>query len=71
MADEFVTVGTFGNTTEAHLAKSSLEKVGIQGFLENEFSVTMTPHMASPAGVKLLVKQSDAQKAAETLKPLA
>ncbi len=69
MADELVTVETFWQVSLAHLAKSTLEEVGIQAFLENEYAVMMTPHLANPSGVKLLVKRSDAQKATEVLKP--
>ena len=36
MVDKLVTVRTFGNAIEAHLAKSALEEAGIQAFLENE-----------------------------------
>ena len=36
MVDELVTVATFWNAIEAHLAMSSLEEAGIQAFLENE-----------------------------------
>ena len=69
MADELVTVETFWNVSKAGLAKSTLEEAGIQAFLENEYSVMMTPHLSNPSGVKLLAKRSDAQKAAEALKP--
>ncbi len=69
MTDELVPVETFWNVSEANLAKSKLEEAGIEGFLENEYSVMMTPHLANPSGVKLLVKPGDAQRAAEVLKP--
>ena len=69
MADELVTIETFWNVSKAGLAKSTLEEAGIQAFLENEYAVMMTPHLADPAGVKLLVKQGDAKKATEVLKP--
>ncbi len=69
MVDELVTVETFWDVSKAHLAESTLAEAGIQAFLENEYAVMMTPHLADPAGVKLLVKRSDAQKATEVLKP--
>ena len=68
MSDELVAVETFWNVSEAHLAKSTLEEAGIEAYLENEYSVMITPHLANPSGVKLLVKRSDAQKATEVLK---
>jgi hypothetical protein len=69
MSDELVVVKTFWQASEAHLAKAKLEEAGIQAFLDNEFSVTMTPHLANPSGVRLLVKRGDAQKATEFLEP--
>ena len=70
MADELVAIETFWNVSEAHLAKTKLEETGIPAFLENEYAVMMTPHLANPSGVKLLVKQGDVQKATEVLKPV-
>ena len=69
MAEQLVTIETFWNVSEAHLAKSKLAEAGIQAFLENEFAVMMTPHMADPRGVKLLVQECDMQQATEVLKP--
>ncbi len=69
MSDELITIATFGNVSEAHLAKSCLEESCIEGFLENEYSAVMTPHLASPAGIKLNVRQADVQTATELLKP--
>lgn len=63
-----VTVGTFWNVGEAYLAMSALENTGVQGFLENEYTVLMEPQSANPVGVKLNVRQSDAQRAIEVLK---
>ena len=64
MAAELVTVRTFKNPVEAHLAMSALKAAGVQAFLENEYSQPMTPHFA----VKLTVRQSDFQRADDTLK---
>ena len=69
LSDELVTIETFWNASEAHVAKSCLEEAGVEGFLENEFSVSMTPHLASPAGIKLNVRRSDVQMATDLLKP--
>ena len=69
MADELVTIETFWNVSEAHLAKSRLEEAGIEAFLENEYAVMMTPHLANPAGIKLNVKQPDVQTAMALLSP--
>ncbi len=68
MSEELVTVETFWNVSEAHLAKALLQEAGIQTFLENENAVMMTPHLADPCGVRLLVKQKDAEQAREFLK---
>jgi hypothetical protein len=70
MVDELVTVKTFWNAIEAHLAKSALEMAGIQAFLENENVVLMDWGPGNPVvGVKLNVKNSDVQRAIEALKP--
>ena len=68
MADELVTVRTFWDVAEAHLAKSVLEEAGVQAFLANEYSVMMTPHLANPSGIELKVQRSQAEKAIEVLK---
>ena len=68
MADELVTVDSFWQVSQAHLAKSALEGVGIQAFLENENTVMMAPHLTNSTGVKLLVKRCDLQQATEVLK---
>ncbi|MDP1562419.1 MAG: DUF2007 domain-containing protein [Pirellulaceae bacterium] len=68
MADELVTIQTFGNIVEAHFAKSRLEEADIDAFIENEYSVLMTPHLASPFGVKLIVRQCDVQEALKLLR---
>ena len=69
LPDKLVTIETFWNVSEAHLAISCLEEAGVEGVLENEHSVSMTPHLASPEGIKLNVRQSDAQVATNLLKP--
>ncbi len=69
MADELVTIQTFWNAGEAHLAKSRLEDADIVAFLENEYSVMITPHMANPSGIKLNVQRCDVQTALELLAP--
>ena len=68
MPDKLVTVRTFRNAVEAHLALSALEVEGIQAFLENENVVLMDWGPGNPAvGVKLNVKSSDIQRASELL----
>lgn len=69
MVDELVTIQTFGNVSEAHLANSRLKEASILAFLENEHAVMMTPHLANPLGVKLKVKRCDVQAALECLTP--
>jgi hypothetical protein len=68
MADELVTVATFSNASEAHLALSALESAGVQAFLENENVVLTMPYLTNAAGVKLNVRRSDIQRANELLK---
>jgi len=70
MSEELVTVETFWNVSEAHLAKASLQQAGIHAFLENEHAVMTTPHLEDPCGVRLPVKRMDAERAKVCLKPV-
>ncbi|MBP7751901.1 MAG: DUF2007 domain-containing protein [Planctomycetes bacterium] len=63
-----VTVSTFYTPSEAHLAKMRLESSGIPTFVEDENIFTMQPLLvAAVAGIKLRVRESDAERARATL----
>ncbi len=68
MADELVTIATFGTTTDAHLARMRLESVGIDCFLDNENIVDANWLWSTAVGgVKVKVRRSDAKAAVDAL----
>jgi hypothetical protein len=61
--ETFVTVATFGNAPEAHMARSRLESEGISAFLMDELAPTTWGLMNAPGGVRLQVAEKDAVRA--------
>jgi hypothetical protein len=68
MDDSLVTVGTFLNHIEADLAKSALEAAGIESLILSDDCGGVRPHLWM-GGIKLLVRDDDAQRAIEILNP--
>jgi hypothetical protein len=69
--EDFITVATFGNAPEAHMARSRLEAEGIHGYLMNEMSATaIWGLMNAPDGVQLQVAEKDADRARDVLAEL-
>lgn len=68
-ADEpkLITIRTFTNETEAHLAKGALEAFGIDCMIARDDCGGQRPHLALTGGLRLLVRAEDAQSAAEAL----
>ena len=72
MADKLVTVAIFVEPVEANLAKGRIEAEGIECFLAGEhFAGTYWLLSNAAGGVKLQVRESDAQRAAEILQAKA
>ena len=68
MQEELITIATFSRPMEAHLTKARLETEGVECFITDEFTVAANWLFSNAiGGVKLKVKESDAQKAAEIL----
>ncbi|MDD4169609.1 MAG: DUF2007 domain-containing protein [Desulfotomaculaceae bacterium] len=59
--DELVTIATFLNVTEANIVSGLLESKGIQVFIYDERAAINFANYIG--GVRLVVKQSDAEKA--------
>ncbi|MDD3652837.1 MAG: DUF2007 domain-containing protein [Desulfotomaculaceae bacterium] len=59
--DELVTIATFLNVTEANIVKGLLESEGIQVFLYDERAAINFVNYIG--GVRLVVKQSDEERA--------
>ncbi len=68
-SEPLVTVATFSYPLEAHLSRAKLESEGIEGFVADEHMVIANwLYSIAIGGVKLWVKKSDAEKAAEILR---
>lgn len=68
MSDELVTIATFSRPMEAHLTRMRLESEGIECFIGDEYTVAANWLFSNAVGgVKLKVRESDAQEAAEIL----
>ncbi len=69
MTEELVTIATFSTAVEADLARARLESEGIECFLADEHTVTVNwLYSQAVGGVKLQVREADAQRAVEILK---
>ncbi len=63
-----VTIATFSFPTRAYIAKSKLESEGIWSFVADVYTITANwLYSTALGGVKLQVRQEDAQRAVETL----
>jgi len=61
--ETFVTVATFGNAPEAHMARSRLESEGITAFVMDELAPTAWGLPNALDGVRLQVAEKDAVRA--------
>jgi hypothetical protein len=64
---KLITIHTFTNETEAHLAKGALDAFGIDCMVARDDCGGQRPHMALTGGLRLLVRAEDARRAAEVL----
>jgi hypothetical protein len=65
--DDLVAVRTFMNHIEADLAQGALEAAGIESAISADDAGGTRPHLWVGAGVRLLVRRVDAERAAEIL----
>ncbi len=70
MTDELVTVGLYGNTMEAELARGRLSSEGVDAFIFKDDCGGMRPQMQLTAGVRLKVRAENAVRAAILLHPV-
>jgi DNA-directed RNA polymerase subunit M/transcription elongation factor TFIIS len=69
-ADSLITVATFSQAVEAHIAKGRLEAEGIDCFIADENIVNMNwLYSNAVGGVKLRVREPDVKRALEIMKP--
>ncbi|MCC5944242.1 MAG: DUF2007 domain-containing protein [Bernardetiaceae bacterium] len=62
-----VTVKTYNNAMEAHLGRVMLEQAQIQAVVFNEESILINPFYNTTIGVRLNVREEDAERAREIL----
>lgn len=69
MSDSLVTVATFLNPTNAHIAKGLLEEEGLDAVILDENMGNILPGllMISEGGIPLQVREEDAERAKEIL----
>ncbi len=64
----FVIVRSFDNYIDANITLGRLQSEGVQGFLRDEYTVTIDPILSNAiGGIKLTVREQDAPKAMELL----
>lgn len=64
---DLVCIKTFLNRYEADLAKGFLESEGIEAFVSADDAGGMRPHLAFTGGVRLMVKNEEAEAALQIL----
>jgi hypothetical protein len=64
---DFITLRTFSNYIDAHIALSRLQEEELGCWLKDENTVTTTGLPNAFGGIKLLVRQEDAEKAEKVL----
>ena len=64
---ELVVLRTFSTVTEADLAKSALDSVGIDSMVRSDNEGGQSPGLAFTRGVELLVRAEDAAAAKDML----
>lgn len=68
---DFVTLNSYNNYIEAHIAKGVLEEQHIRCWLKDENTVTIDPILTNAiGGIKVMVAKQDAQRAWEILTQL-
>lgn len=71
MNDRLVVISTFLDRIEADLAQSALEAAGIESVVHSDDSAGLYPNLSMSNGVDLLVREADAERAAEVLTEFA
>lgn len=68
MADRLVTIATFDQVAQAYIAKNALEAAGIQASITDEETVGMLWTISTAVGgVKVIVREEDAERAVAVL----
>lgn len=71
MKDQLITIASYPQPIEAHIAKGRLEAEGILCFLGDENIVSVHPFYSNAVGgVKLKVREAEAERAVEILEQI-
>lgn len=66
----FILLTAFDNYVSAHIAMGRLKEEFINCYLQDEYTVTIDPLLSNAiGGIKLMVAESQAQRAFELLQP--
>lgn len=67
LPEELIPIASFFNPMEANVAKSKLESEGIECFLFDEHALQHGVPLIAAGGVRLMVRESEAQEASRIL----
>ena len=70
MAEEIVAIKIFSDELEATMAQQALREAGVKSFIFKDDAGGMEPHLQRTIGVRLVVNQTDADRADEILRSL-
>ena len=69
--NDYILINAYNNYVDAHIARGVLEEEGINCWLKDENTLTIDPILTNAVGgIKLMVVQSQAQRAADILAQL-
>ena len=70
MSDEPIAIRTFDNEAEAEMAQQMLEDAGVHSFVSKDDAGGMEPQLQLTGGVRLIVSNSNVERAREILSVL-
>ena len=68
MSEEVVVLEIFNNEIDARMAQQALQQLGVKAFVSKDDVGGMEPQLQLTAGVRLLVRGADAERARELVK---
>ena len=70
MAEEIIAVRTYADELQATMAQQALKEAGVRSFVLKDDAGGMEPHLQRTIGVRLVVSQTDADRAHEILQSI-
>jgi len=68
MSDEISVIKVFTDEMEASMAQQVLEDAGIKSYIQKDDMGSLAPSMQLTGGVRLIVNQDEAERAAELIR---